>query len=139
MGNLLSYLPKRRTNLQHLIQGKRWYSPPLALQHLSLADRYWQLRLQAYRHSLLTQSLWQVQKEHTEPLLEQIAKDTHPIFGAYILYLRALEFRLLFAYQEAADHIHFAIEWLECWRAPAYPMDLSQKVIFSSNANEDVP
>lgn len=122
MGEISNNSTYKRTNLQTLIEGKSISAPRLALQHLSLADRYWQFRLRSYRHAYMTE------KAQSDILLRQCMIDIHPIFGAYILYIRALELRRNFYFQEASDHIHFAIEWIEFWRVTGSTWDLTQKV-----------
>lgn len=69
-----------------------------------------------------------MQRQHTEILFEQAVKDTHPVFGAYIIYLQALELRLLRLFQAALDHLQYAMKWLETWRNRDDETDLSQRV-----------
>ena len=138
MGKPRKYTSDHRTNLPQLIDGKIAPSSHLALKHLSLADRYWQFRLRAYRHAFMTLSLPQVRSEHSASLMKQIMVDIHPIFGAYILYLHALESRAGHEFQAALDHLHFAMEWLEPWRVKGNTLDLAQKVRdFNAWLNED--
>jgi hypothetical protein len=117
-----------RSNLGHLIQGSVLHKPPFVLEHLSLSDRYWQHHLRTYRCSLISQPLHWVQEKYTLTLLQQLKKDIHPIFGAYILYLRSFEFLLVSNLQLALDQIQHAIRWLETWRKPHDLTDLSQRV-----------
>jgi len=62
--------------------------------------------------------------------------DIHPIFGSYILYIRALSFRVGGDSQGAMDHIRFAIEWIEFWRVSGAPWDLAQKVFSVEEVDE---
>jgi hypothetical protein len=105
-----------------LIEGKSISVPRLALQRLSLLDRYWQFRLRSYCHTYMTE------KVQSDALLKQCMIDMHPIFGAYILYIRAMELRTNFDFQGALDHIHFAVEWIEFWRVTGSTWDLAQRV-----------
>jgi hypothetical protein len=107
------------------MEGKSVPATHLALQHLSLADRYWQFRLSVFRHSFITDL---TQQNHFAALITQLMIDIHPIFGAYVLYLCALQTRLDKNFQGAVDHVQFAIEWLEYWRVVGAPWDLAQKV-----------
>ena len=122
MGEMSNNSTNERTNLPVLIEGKSIPIPHLALRHLSLVDRYWQFRLRSYRHAYMTRQF------QPDALLKQIMIDIHPIFGAYILYIRALELRLAFNFQGALDHIYFAMEWIKFWRVTGSPWDLAQRV-----------
>jgi hypothetical protein len=93
-----------------------------------MIDRYWQIHLRAYRHAFMTSSLPTVKSEYSTALMNQIMVDIHPIFGAYILYMHALELRAGHELQVALDHLHFASEWLESWRVEGNALDLAQKV-----------
>jgi hypothetical protein len=76
----------------------------------------------------MTRTPEQIHVEHAKSLLKQIMVDTHPIFGSYILYIKALSLRVGGDFQGAMDHIRFAMEWIEFWRVTGAPWDLAQKV-----------
>jgi len=107
------------------MEGKSVPAARLALNHLSLADRYWQFRLRMLRLSFMT---CPTSKDHFAHLINQLMMDIHPIFGAYVLYICGLQTRLDNDFQGAVDHIQFAIEWLEYWRVVGSPWDLAQRV-----------
>lgn len=111
-----------------LVDGDSMPSLQLPLPQLSLLDRYWQFRLSAYRHAFITSQLVEVRKKHSLTLTKQMAIDIHPIFGAYIMYIRALEARSQGDIQECLDQLGLAMDWLESWRLQSSPTDLSQMV-----------
>jgi hypothetical protein len=122
----------RRSTLPKLVEKKEFYIPHLGhvFPSLTLTDRYWQFRLRTYRHAFIHSPVEQVQKVHSKFLMRQIVKDTHPIFGAYILYVHALELRTLTDFNKSLDCLQFALEWLWTWQVKDLaPWDLPQKVV----------
>lgn len=125
---LLSYIFDPRSTIGKLVDGDSMPSLQLPLPQLSLLDRYWQFRLSAYRHAFITSQLVEVRKKHSITLAKQMAIDIHPLFGAYIMYIRALEARSEGDLQECLDQLDLAMDWLELWRLGSSPTDLSQMV-----------
>jgi hypothetical protein len=117
-----------RTSLHALVEKKPFAAPRLTFQHLSLADRYWQFRLQAYRYAFMDCSPAQVNWEHASPLGKQAMIDIHPTFGSYFLYIRALQTRLEGDFQGSLNLIHFAMEWINSWRVRGDMRDLNERV-----------
>ena len=117
-----------RSTIGKLVDGDGMPSLQLPLPQLSLLDRYWQFRLSAYRHAFLTSQLVEVRRKHSVTLAKQMAIDIHPIFGAYILYIRALESRSEGDLPGCLDQLDLAMEWLEFWRLQRSSTDLSQMV-----------
>jgi|SRR2546423_7561012 len=117
-----------RSTIGKLVDGDSMPSLQLPLAQLSLLDRYWQFRLSAYRYAFLTSQLAEVRKKHSITLAKQMAVDIHPIFGAYIMYIRALEARSEGDRQKCLDQLGLAMDWLESWRLQSSSTDLSQMV-----------
>jgi hypothetical protein len=66
--------------------------------------------------------------EHCFPIYKQLLVDIHPIFGAYVLYLRALQLYVCSDLQGTMDHLNFAMEWIVSWRIPGNRGDLTEQV-----------
>jgi hypothetical protein len=110
-----------------LATGESIAAPRLTLSHLSLLDRYWQFRLQAYRHAFLEFSPVRLQWEHGSALSRQLMVDIHPTFGAYILYILALGSRLEADFLKTLDYLELAKDWIESWRIRGDKQDLNEK------------
>jgi hypothetical protein len=123
-----------RSNLTALIEGQRFKPPLMPLRHLSLLDRYWQLRLRLYRRMFETHRVGPFLTEHCFPIYKQLLVDIHPIFGAYVLYLRALQLYVLSDLEGTMDYLQFAMDWIASWRIPGNRWDLTEQVRFQNVA-----